>query len=188
MSNHRAMVFIDGQNLYHGACDYFESGNSEVDFVRLVEFLTQDDVFIRPYLFNSHPKDHRPHNWYHHLKMAGGFRVHSKPLRERDSGVEEKGVDINLATELIAQGFNDSYDVAVLVSGDSDFERAVRYVQNQGKIVRIAMFRNQTGNIKSVGDEYVPLDDHVSEFRDSRDDEDEADKGSIVDGDIEVMD
>lgn len=73
-------------------------------------------------------------------------------------------MDIEMATEFIAQGFNDSYDVAVLVTGDEDYSRAVRYVQDQGKIVKAAMFEKQIGSLKADVDRYVALDSVVDEF------------------------
>ena len=46
----------------------------------------------------------------------------------RDS--EEKGSDVNLATRLLVDGFNEEYDQAVVVSNDADFAGAMQYVKN----------------------------------------------------------
>jgi uncharacterized LabA/DUF88 family protein len=42
---------------------------------------------------------------------------------------EEKGSDINLASHLLADGFADRYDAAIVISGDSDFVTPVRMVR-----------------------------------------------------------
>jgi uncharacterized LabA/DUF88 family protein len=98
--------------------------------------------------------------------MEGGYRVTSKALRQRNGGHIEKGVDIQLATELIAQGFNGSYDVAVLVSGDADYTRAIRYVQDQGKVVIGATFEsNASGELKGTVDTFVDLSEHATDIR-----------------------
>jgi uncharacterized LabA/DUF88 family protein len=98
--------------------------------------------------------------------MEGGYRVTSKPRRQRGDRNIEKGVDIELATELIAQGFNDSYDEAILVTGDSDYDRAIRYVQNQGKKVIGATFENNaSGDFKSTVDKFINLEDHSEKIR-----------------------
>lgn len=52
----------------------------------------------------------------------------------------EKGIDIMLATDLLYFGWNDFYDVAVLVSGDADFAYAMQAVKNMGKHVEVAYF------------------------------------------------
>jgi uncharacterized LabA/DUF88 family protein len=41
---------------------------------------------------------------------------------------EEKGADVNLACHLIADGYKDAYDVAVVVSNDTDLVEPLRIV------------------------------------------------------------
>ena len=41
---------------------------------------------------------------------------------------EEKGSDVNLATYLVADGFRDLYDTAVVVSNDSDLAEPLKLV------------------------------------------------------------
>lgn len=167
MPQKRTMVFIDGQNLIHAADNYYGE-RKQLDFVKLVDVLTEGLDLIRPYFFNSHPPDHYPEGWYYFLRREAGFRVISKTLKQRGDEYKEKGVDISLATELIAQGFNDSYDVAVLVSGDDDYDRAIRYVQDQGKVVRAAMFENNaSGDLKATVDKFTLLDDIAEQIRDT---------------------
>lgn len=77
----------------------------------------------------------------------------------------EKGIDIELATELIVQAFNGSYDTAILVSGDEDYTRAVRYVQDQGKRVVVASFEATTAaEVRKLADKYIELDSIASQI------------------------
>ncbi|HEY8508299.1 MAG TPA: NYN domain-containing protein [Steroidobacteraceae bacterium] len=48
---------------------------------------------------------------------------------------EEKGSDVNLAVELLNDAWADLYDVAIVVSNDSDLVRAVRLARARGKII-----------------------------------------------------
>lgn len=50
-------------------------------------------------------------------------------------GTEEKGVDVRIATDMIMQAWVDSYDIAVLVSSDSDFVPVAAFLQTKGKKV-----------------------------------------------------
>ena len=52
----------------------------------------------------------------------------------------EKGIDIMLATDLVDFAWKDYYDVAILVSGDSDFAYALQTVKNMGKYIEVAYF------------------------------------------------
>ena len=45
------------------------------------------------------------------------------------TGYEEKETDVNIATALIEDAVEDRYDVAILVSGDSDLRPAVAAVK-----------------------------------------------------------
>ena len=65
----------------------------------------------------------------------------------------EKGIDIMLATDLLYFAWNDFYDVAVLVSGDSDFAYALQAVKNMGKHVEVAYFESGVSkDLLSVAD------------------------------------
>lgn len=164
MSQKRAMMFVDAQNLIHAAEDYY-GRKKQLDFVELTDIFESKYDLIRPYWFDSHPDDHYPQDFYHFLSREG-YRVTSKPLRERNDGYIEKGVDVNLATELIAQGFNDSYDTALLVSGDADYNRAIEYVQDQGKRVVVVMFdNNASGGVKEVSDDFIDLAEYGNRLR-----------------------
>lgn len=57
---------------------------------------------------------------------------------------EEKGSDVNLAVQLVADGFQNHYETALVVSNDSDIQPAVDIVRTQlGKIVIVADPRNR---------------------------------------------
>lgn len=160
MATKRAMLFVDAQNLERTAQHHYEESHP-VDYVALVDVLTEGYDLIRPYYFDSHEPDDDKHDFYEFLRRELGFRVVSKPLRAHDTHYEEKGVDVALATELIAQGFNDSYDVAIVVSGDADYDHAIRYVQDRGKVVEAAAFEGATaGRLKDVVDDFHPLNEY----------------------------
>lgn len=173
------MVFVDAQNLTHGASEYGDDLGREyrVDHIELKEVLANGRDLVRGYWFDSYPtkeqiqdaaedgRDLSDKQDFFHMLRRNGYRVDAKPLRRRDGEFIVKGDDIGLATELIAQGFNDSYEVAVVVTGDADFERPIRYVQNEGKIVEVASFdRQASGDLKTVADDYISLDDLADEI------------------------
>ena len=58
------------------------------------------------------------------------------------AGPVEKGIDIMLATDMLYFGWQNLYDVAILVSGDADFAYALQTVKNMGKHVEVAYFES----------------------------------------------
>lgn len=55
----------------------------------------------------------------------------------------EKGTDINLANTVLTKAFNNSFDVAIIISGDSDYIPVLDTLRNLGKIVIICAVENQ---------------------------------------------
>src|SRR3990172_369846 len=51
----------------------------------------------------------------------------------------EKGVDVKIATDMVALAYAGEYDVAVLVSGDGDLAPAVHQIRRTGRRVETAM-------------------------------------------------
>jgi hypothetical protein len=47
-------------------------------------------------------------------------------------GTEEKGVDVQIVTDMVSLAWADNYDVAVLVSSDRDFIPVVGFLQTKG--------------------------------------------------------
>lgn len=162
MSQRTAMMFVDAQNLFHGAKAYDDE--FKYDFEALRDELTDGYYTVRSYWFDSFKDKSKKQGFFDRLRMSG-YRVTASPLRQRGDSHVEKGVDIQLATELIAQAYNGAYDIAILISGDEDYARAVRYVQDRGKRVIIASFQGTTSSeMRKLADEYIELDSIASEI------------------------
>lgn len=75
----------------------------------------------------------------------------SKPRRQ-------KGVDIQLAVDMLVGSFNKLFDVAVLISGDEDFVPLVHEVQRRGvSVVVAAASRTISAELRRIADRYVDL-------------------------------
>jgi uncharacterized LabA/DUF88 family protein len=61
---------------------------------------------------------------------------------------EEKGSDVNLATELLVDGFKNKYDVAVLITNDSDLLSPIKVVKSElNKLVGILNPQKNPSNV-----------------------------------------
>jgi len=79
------------------------------------------------------------------FRRAGSIKY---TLFER-SFIEEKAVDVKLATDLIV--LRDIYDVAIIVSGDQDYVPAVQVVKDSGKRVVNVSFETRGGKLLPGG-------------------------------------
>jgi uncharacterized LabA/DUF88 family protein len=75
---------------------------------------------------------HFGHFLTHEVSMPAATAWHAgryKPVRVMKT--EEKGSDINLATYLLIDAFDDRFDVAVMVSDDSDLKEPISQVRDR---------------------------------------------------------
>jgi len=69
---------------------------------------------------------------------------------------EEKGSDVKLASYLLADGYDDAYDVAIVVSNDSDLAEPIELVRTRlNKRVSLLNPRNKTAfDLLHIADDY----------------------------------
>jgi uncharacterized LabA/DUF88 family protein len=170
VANHaRTAVYVDGFNLYYAAL----KGNDEfkwLDLDRLANALLHSHntvVSIRYYTarVSATPADpdlptrqdtyiralqaHIPHI----TCQFGQFKVETKtcklvqPLGGQQFAEvwvrEEKGSDVNLAVNLLNDAWADRFDVALVISNDSDLAEALHLARAQGKTVGVASVANR---------------------------------------------
>ncbi len=131
----RVAIFVDGANM-DGACrdagyflDYYKVGSFlranatfNAAFFYIADFTAKDPVQLKFLDFLAH----------------SGYIVRKKAvkvIKDRETGKEI--YKANVDTEMVLDMVNtaDNYDVAFLLSGDSDFERCVDLLRSRGKRV-----------------------------------------------------
>ncbi len=167
----RVMVFIDGSNLYHSLKGYFK--RTDIDMGKLGQKLLERRRLIRVYYYNAivgrkeEPERYRDQQAffnsvssipYFELRLGRLVYVnwpHSPPY--------EKGVDIQLTTDLLTHSFKNNYDVAILVAGDSDYVGALQAVKDNGKNAEVALFGKERTSrpLREVADKVITLDGRV---------------------------
>ena len=163
----RVMIFIDGSNLYHSLKTFF--GRADIDIGKLCNKLLRKRRLVRIYYYNARvgmkqePERYRDQQTflnhvgavpYSELRI-GRLVYHNWP----SSPPYEKGVDIQLATDMITHSFKNNYDVAVLVAGDNDFVGALQSVKDNGKHVEVALFGKETTSrrLRTVADRVIKI-------------------------------
>ncbi len=85
------------------------------------------------------------------------FEIRKKPLQfSRDKGIFQKGVDVQLAVDLVTNAHLNTYDIAVLFSGDIDLLESVKTVKNLGKhVIIFSHFKNMAKEMVRESDMFV---------------------------------
>ncbi len=141
----RVAIFIDGSNLYHALKNNFR--RHDLNFAEFASKLCGSRRLFRTYYYNVlQDSTQRPDGYQEQQEFLDILRK-TPYLEARLGGTKisqgvsvEKGIDVMLATDLLYFAWNNFYDVAVLVSGDSDFAYALQAVKNMGKHVEVAYF------------------------------------------------
>jgi uncharacterized LabA/DUF88 family protein len=134
-------VFIDGFNLYHALDDLGQRHLKWLNLRALCEhFAPRPDHEVREiYYFSAYatwrPAAFKRHRVYVKALQAvgvtpvlGSFKAKDRNCRRCNNvwkDHEEKETDVNIAIYLLLGAFNDTFDRALLVSGDSDLVPAV---------------------------------------------------------------
>ena len=168
----KTMAFIDYQNFNISLRKYFIESNIRtfsVNYSKLAQVINQEiklnSTLIKTYLFAYKPCDallqlptyQTYYSWLNSLKDKPYFEIIEgrQEIRQISNDIaidindhntyttQEKGSDINLAVNMISKGYQNAYDIAILVSGDSDYIPVVRELHHLGKIVVLAALPNQ---------------------------------------------
>lgn len=96
----------------------------------------------------------------HVARPVSGFTYKTMDISNPASYfVAEKGTDINLASQLLAKGFLNAYDTAVIVSGDSDYIPVLNILNTIGRItVTVGVQGQNLQKLQKCSDDTVLLD------------------------------
>ena len=96
----------------------------------------------------------------HFLTKSARMPLASDPTQKVDVlRTEEKGSDVNLATYLLLDAFDDEYDTAIVVSNDSDLVHPIEVVRQRfGKAVGVlSPHRKVSWSLRNACDFYRPV-------------------------------
>jgi len=159
----KAVIFIDGQNLYHCARTAFGCTYPNYDIKRLAEVICAKQGWVVGEIrFYTGVPDISDDAFWHNFwskKLAAmgqvGIKIFSRPLRYRNEKIklpdgtthtilvgQEKGVDVRIAIDVIRLAHDKSYDVALIFSQDQDLSEVADEVrkisEEQERWIKIA--------------------------------------------------
>lgn len=167
-SNPRIAVFIDASNLWEAQ----KSKGKLFDLAKLKQYIiaSYSALTAQFFYYTAYPANgtreyslEAKHKFFTYLSKGLGFVVQKKELKrisiQTSAGlrVEEKG---NMDVEMVIDALHhiDSYDIAILFTGDSDFLALVTYLRNKGKKVYIFSTKNNiSSELRTGADGYTDV-------------------------------
>jgi uncharacterized LabA/DUF88 family protein len=137
-------IFVDGSN-FNLALDRDDFGRT-VDLNLLATRLSRAYHFVKLHYYTSplpdvrSPAYRRQQKFFDELRRSRRIELVLGRHEPRwDSTGQryhvEKETDVNLAVDMVAGAYENRFDVAMLVAGDTDYVRAIHVVQSLGKPV-----------------------------------------------------
>jgi uncharacterized LabA/DUF88 family protein len=102
-------------------------------------------------------------------KKYSYFEIRGKPLQFAGGRVFQKGVDVQLAVDLVSNAYQNNFDIAVLFSGDIDLLESIKTVKNLGKhVILFSHYSNMAKDMIKEPDWFIDLqhlkDEHLDKF------------------------
>ena len=153
----RVIAYVDGFNLYFGLKQSGFRRYYWLDLAMLARHLLKpNQQLVATHYFTARIRDNgcnaadqkRQNTYLEALEMQGvqcQFGHYLKKIRacrKCDStwtDYEEKMTDVNIAIQLLADAFDDAFDTALVISGDSDLTTPIRRVRERFPQKRIVV-------------------------------------------------
>ena len=142
----RVSIFVDGANMYYAQ----KKLGWYIDFRKVLSFFGQAAGAIISEAYYYTGADTQTKNRdsaFHEYLMYSGYTVRTKAIKQMvDDTTGEMVEKANLDIELVIDMFNTValYDTCILMSGDSDFERALELVRTKGKRIAVVAHPDMT--------------------------------------------
>ena len=153
----RVAVFVDVQNVYYTVKQTY---GCHFDYRAFWDQVTEGREVVRAFAYAIDRKDQKQIRFQQILESIG-FEVKLKPFIQRSDGSAKGDWDVGITLDMIE--FANEVDVAVLVSGDGDFDLAVKKLRDaHGVEVEVYGARKLTAaSLIQAATRFVPIEQHL---------------------------
>ena len=152
-------AFIDGQNLYMNTKSY----GWKIDLARFRIYLKEKYQVSTAYYFLGSVSDENE-KIYESIQQAGfilTFREHNQSMVGKKKGNVDTDIVFTIMQKITEK---EKFDKVVLVSGDGDYFKMVRYLIDKGRLAKVL-----APNKKSMSSLYRPFTPMYTDFLDRPD-------------------
>jgi uncharacterized LabA/DUF88 family protein len=148
----KCIILIDGSNFYFKLKDLGLHNLLEFDFTKFTKHLSRKQEIVSVCYYvgrirqDGTAKSDKLFNAQQQL--LGRLKKHKISycfgyLLKSDSVFHEKGVDVQIAVDMLVAAYEDTCDRIILVSSDTDLAPAIKKVIEKGKVIEYVGFSHQ---------------------------------------------
>ncbi|MCM8786597.1 MAG: NYN domain-containing protein [Candidatus Omnitrophica bacterium] len=174
----RLMIFIDAEYVIQKIKDFGDSRThirlKDIQWNNLIQWIINKRKLIRCYYYSAqlseqeNPKTYQEQKEYlKELKIKiPYFEVKLGRLVYINNIWIQKGLDIKIALDMFSKAVTNQYDVAALVSGDSDFVEVIYEIKERyGKCVELYTFDYAIhDSLKLCADKHIVINDQIAKL------------------------
>jgi len=173
----RVAIFIDGGNFYRRIRqDNLIPKGTKFNYVKFAEFLARGRIVSSKSYYigivRNHDKTSKSQKMVESQQkllsniMNAGYKIRRGKI-VYDNKIREKGVDVQIAIDLVIGAGENNYDIAIIVSSDTDLIPAIKYVRSKGKQVEYVGFAQSPsfGMIKESDDRILLIKEQIETFK-----------------------
>lgn len=172
----KVISLVDGFNLYHGIEEMNKPQYKWLDLTKLIRcFIRSDETLIEIHYFSAYchwdPVKEKRHKILVKAYENDGIHVHMGKFADKRrtcrscgnvyQAHEEKWTDVNIGIYLLDLAYSDTYDTALVLSGDGDFLPAIEMTKQRFPAKRIGVLfppRRSRHDLEAVADYAQKID------------------------------
>lgn len=153
----KVCVYIDGSNFYHKlkSLDKKFCNLLKFDFSGLSKTLAKERKVVSKRYYvgvvrvqdgsdkSEQLRKDQQRLFWHLGNSRQGFTVVKGRIDQNGESFHEKGVDVQMAVDLVVGAYENYFDTAILISSDTDLVPAMRKVRSMGKRVEYIGFAHK---------------------------------------------
>lgn len=153
----KVAVFLDGANCFYAQ----KMMGWNIDAEKLLDYCKEYGEIVEAIYYTGVSAGGNQKKYLDKLAYIG-YSLVTKPVKiMHDQATGQSTQKANLDIEIVLDMFNmiDRYDVAILISGDGDFERAIQQLKSRGKEVKVISSRCCVASelVYTMGINYIDL-------------------------------
>ncbi len=152
MTQHKSIILIDGSNFFFKLKDLKLHNLLNFDFGSFSRYLTKNQEIVKVIYYvgkvrtdgtkkvkimQANQQKLFAHLKKHHILYSLGY------LLKNDGKYHEKGVDVNIAVDILVASYENLCDHIILVSSDTDLLPAINKTKEKGKTVEYIGFSHR---------------------------------------------
>ncbi len=154
-SKEKVIILLDGSNFYHRLKDTeIDMKNSLLfDYKKFAEWLIRERELVEAKYFIGAVREEQGNFKSKKLMSAqtklftnlkrNGWKIFLGYMLKTNNTYHEKGVDVQIAVEMLAGAYENVYDTVILISSDTDLLPAIERIAKLGKKIEYVGFSHK---------------------------------------------